>query len=392
MRWAVAIFAFLATVLVGAGARAGPAVDLYTLGSTADLFSRFGHSVACVVEDGASDGICYDYGVPDAKEQSDIVWGTYRGRAVFMVQRFPLSEVLAYYKDQERNIERQRLPLSQAEVRALADALEDDAARRLHYAYHPYRTNCTTLLRDRIDAASGGALRRGADDVRPGTPSFRRLSEAPLAGRLAELTVLALMLGPRAERPPTEWEGQFVPAGLRDAVQRRLGASPETIHDRKDPELPVTRHGGRVMLAAAGVALALFALRAARRGADAAARERRALGIVLGTLGLAAWLAAAGCALPELSATWALAVLVPSDVAIGWLGAARRARYLEVRLAVMAVALAAGAIDALHQPLAAPVALVALPLGVTLLGDRGLFRARSTSDTTSLNRAARPSA
>jgi hypothetical protein len=369
MRRLLALLLGLLVVLAWEGRAQATEVILLTIGPSPYLFSRYGHTIACIKEDGGSDAACYDYGIPDAKDATDMAWGGYRGRANFTVQRFPMTTVVDAYKDQERNIEQQRLNLTQDQAKKVAELFERDAADKHHYVYHPYYANCTTKVRDALDLVTGGKLRENEHET--DGPLFRQLSEEPLAGEILELSLMSIMLGTPAERRPTTWEAQFLPTGLRDAVRDRLGAMPETLHDRKPVRLPMTPHGGRIAVGLVGLVMALVLLRRARKADATWKRARTGAGVVLGLFGLLVDFVAVTCAIPEFTHNWALLLLTPTDFALAFLSGPKLRWYLTVRLGVSAALFALSLAGLVHQQLVAPFLLAALPLGITLLRERG---------------------
>lgn len=379
-RLALAAFVLVVAVLaLGRTAAAADAktVDLYTIGPGDYLFSRYGHSLLCVRDGDAAPeapaGRCFDYGIPDRDEVVHMAWTSIRGQPSFVPLMIEERLVLDVYRGQGRAIERQRLPLSAEEAERLASRLEEDARERRAYAYHPYWSNCSTQLRDRIDEATGGRLRPGRST--PATARFREIAEEGLSGRLGELTMLAFLLGAPNDRVPDGWEVMFIPTGLRDGVLERLGASVETVSEHQAIVLPTSRAVGRaalVLLAFALFALVRFAIRRGRARAGLIL-----LGLVLGSLGALTVLVASLVVWPELSNNWSLALLVPTDLALPllprrWLVAYARAR--------IAIAVALGVLElvgVIAQPILPIVALVAIPLA----GMLGALRAAEEDDT-----------
>jgi hypothetical protein len=347
-------------------------VELVTVGPGSDDLELYGHSALCVTSgvmpESAADGRCYDFGVADVGEDDEdrLVWDTLRGKPHFVPVAIDRSLLVKAFEDMERSLWVQELPLDERQAAALQASLEASVQGHQPYAYHPYYDNCTTRLRDAIDQATGGELRRGSDAPADG-PSFRARSEQGFSGRLFELTGLALFLGARADRQPSAWEAMFLPAGLRDAVAARLGAAPRQIHERREAFVPTSPKAGRVALVALGVLLAAALGYVARR------RERRLrtaigfVGVFLGFLGLAVdvvWLVSA---LPELGRNWVALVLVPTDALLAFGSPGLLRRYLAVRLGIVALLAVASVTGIVAQPLLAVCALAALPLAASYL-------------------------
>ncbi len=363
---AVLGFVFALTLVFGLAREARAAegektVDLYTIGPGDYFYARYGHSVLCARDAGADPSQptarCYDYGVPDREDFWHLGWTAIRAQPAFAPVIVDERVVLDVFRGQGRSIERQHLPLTPEEAGRLVDRMEREVRERWAYAYHPYWANCTTALRDRIDDATGGKLRPGR--ITPATARFRDIMEEGLSGRLGELTLLAITLGPENDRIPNGWEVMYTPTGLQGGVQERLGAPIEKLEDRKAVILPTSRAVGRIALFFLAFALFAAVRLLARRG-----NVRRALfamGFVLGTLGAALVLVTSLVVWSEITHNWALALLVPTDLALPWLPRRWLVGYARVRIAIAAVLGVLELASVISQPLLPLVALVVLP-------------------------------
>lgn len=336
-------------------------VDLYTIGPGDYFYARYGHSVLCARDAGADpsqpNARCYDYGVPDREDFWHIGWTAIRAQPAFVPVIVDERVVLDFFRGQGRSIERQHLPLTPEEATRLVDRMEREVRERWAYAYHPYWANCTTALRDRIDDATGGKLRPGR--ITPATARFREIMEEGLSGRLGELTLLALTLGPENDRVPNGWEVMYTPIGLQGGIQERLGAPIEKLEDRKAVILPTSRAVGRIAIFFLAFALFVTVRLLARRG-----NVRRALyvmGFVLGTLGASLVLVTSLVVWSEITHNWALALLVPTDLALPWLPRRWLVGYSRARVAIALVLGVLELASVISQPLLPIVALVALP-------------------------------
>lgn len=346
----VSLFAALVVFFFAATASAS-VVELYTFGPGSYLFSRYGHSLLCV------DARCYDYGVPDRDEAVHMSWASIRGQPIFIAVGIDKEVALKAFRDQGRQVERQILPLAYVEIERLRERMERDVTTRAAYAYHPYYANCTTQLRDRLDEATEGKLRPGKNA--PVQLRFRDMSEQGLSGRLFELTALAFLLGGPSERRPTQWEAMFLPEGLRDGVADRFGATAVKLDEQKAVILPTSRAVGRIAL----VVLAIV-LGAVVRGT---AKRRMRIGIVttaiaLGGLALVADVVAATVVWPEFRQNWALAALLPSDLAMPWLSQRNLRIYALARAGLAGVLFLLEIVGVVAQPLIPVCLLVAMPM------------------------------
>jgi hypothetical protein len=351
------LFAFaLAGALVATSAPArAQEVEVYTMGPGADVFSRFGHAALCVRDGESPDGRCYNYGTTDFSTPGPLTWRVLRGRALFWVSTAPLDLMLAWYAREDRTVWRQRVRLSPDAFAALERRLRDDLRPgSREYIYHHFRDNCTTRVRDHLDAVTLGALRGTADA--PHGPTWRAMVRAGFADDPALLAVSALLLGRPLDAAPTRWEAMFLPAVLRAEVAARLGAAPEVVHARSlPPPAPRPASDAAVFVA---LAAALGLLSIGRR------RPLRALaGLVTGSLALLVWGLSLASTLPELRDNDLRAVLLPTDLALGLLQGRTLALYARARVVMALVASLLHAVGVTPQPLyAAALTVVAAML------------------------------
>lgn len=356
-------------------ARAETAIDLYTVGQGSYLYSAYGHSILCARDASAKPaegkGKCYDYGVADKPDELYAFWGSLRGRAIFVPVSLDDRALVAFFTDQGRAMERQVLPLSADEAAALAARLEHDLTSRFAYAYHPYTANCASVLRDRIDEATHGRLRPGLSQ--PGAASYRQRMEAGLSGRAFELAALSFILGPMSERAPNGWEAMFTPEGLRDGVAERLGVKAEPLAERQAYILPTSVTAGRLLIFLVAAALFAGVRFAARKGRLGAATK--VVGIVLGVLALGVEATALVSTWTELSRNFCLVVLLPTDLALGFMSPRWLVPYLKARLGMVVALAVLEVVSVVGQPVLPQVVLVALPLAAIFFALRAPAKA-----------------
>ena len=341
-----AVAAALALALSAAttAARAQEA-EVYTMGPGADVFSRFGHAALCVRDAESPGGRCYNYGTTDFSTPGPLTWRVLRGRALFWVSTAPLDVMLAWYANEDRTVWRQRVRLTPDAAAALARRLRDDLRPgSREYVYHHFRDNCTTRVRDHLDAVTLGALRGAADA--PHGPTWRAMVRAGFADDPGLLAASSLLLGRPLDAAPTRWEAMFLPAVLRAEVSRRLGVAPEVVHARRAPVPAPGAASDVIVFAALAAALALLSL--GRR------RPLRALaGLVTGALGALVWGLSLASTLPELRANDLRAVLLPTDLALGLLRGRSLVLYARARVVMALVASASSSSWATHASIAA---------------------------------------
>ncbi|WP_240600156.1 DUF4105 domain-containing protein [Solilutibacter silvestris] len=181
------------------------------------FWERFGHDAIVVDDPAKGEPVSYNFGFFDPGEPGFI--GRFiRGQMLYSLAALPLREDLQTYRDEGRGVAIQWLNLTPAQANAVQSALELKAQpqnSRYHYDY--FRDNCTTRVRDALDRALGGQLRRQLEGSSNGetyrSDATRMAAPAPWMRYGFELG-----LGPAADVPLTHWDDAFLPQRLADSL------------------------------------------------------------------------------------------------------------------------------------------------------------------------------
>jgi hypothetical protein len=324
----------------------------------------------CVTNPVEPRGVCYNYGTFDFHQPVQLIWDVLRGRARFWVSKMPLPLMLQAYTEDDRTIYRQKLELVPDEAEALAARLETDTLpENRFYIYHHYRENCTTRLRDHLEAVTHGRLSAGAK--RSFGATFRELTQHGFVESIWLLVAMEVGVGRRLDREATLWEAMFVPAVLRTEVAKRFGAQPEIFYTRKGPTPALGPHAGtRVMWAAALILTLIMVAGAASRGASLFGGALVVTGLIIGLLAALVDVMAAVALLPELRQNEVLLVLLPTDLLLIVLRGRGLYGYLVARLVLMALVVAGLLAGLLIQPMWPTVAFAAGPMIVAAVRAR----------------------
>lgn len=209
---------FAALLLSAAAAFAAPRIGVITMQPGEIFFERFGHDAIVVQDPATGSAISYNFGYFDPTEP-DFIARFVRADMRYRLVALPLAEDLLYYDETGRGASVQWLDLDEARAQALADALAVNARpENAHYHYDYFRDNCATRVRDAIDRALDGGLRRQLEGRSRGL-TYR--SEATRLASPAPWMWLGfdIGLGPAADRPLSMWEEGFVPMRLADALR-----------------------------------------------------------------------------------------------------------------------------------------------------------------------------
>lgn len=348
-------------------------------------FTRFGHNAILLEwgDGGRGRNAVYNFGTFEFDGLSG-VRDFMAGRFRYWLSLTTLEQTRRAYAAAERSLTAQELELTSAERAELQRALaRNEQPEHRYYDYDYYRDNCSTRVRDSLDALLGGALRRSV--VGPGSLTFRqhtltRVGDAPWL-----YFGLDVALGAPTDRPTTRWEELFLPQELHDALAQQtreldglrlpLVRHERTLLPNQRPAVPREPPAPWLAFGASGTLLgALFA--ALGRGARSRPALRVLFGAVMAIVGLA--LGLLGVALSVFAASkhwaahqnpsllgcppWALGLVV---VGVGFArGLPWSARTLQILLAVLlatsCVLLGWGLLGAGHEALR--MALLFTPL------------------------------
>ena len=275
-----------------------PRVGLATMQPGEIFFERFGHNAIVVAYPGR-EPLSYNFGMFDMGEDG-FVARFVRGEMIYRLAELQWREDLQYYLDTGRGVRIQWLDLDDARAVALAAALAENARpENARYRYDYFADNCATRVRDALDRALDGELRRQLGARSQGN-TYR--SEAVRLASPAPWMWLGFDLGlsQSADRPLSHWEDAYVPmrlaASLRDvrlADGRPLVRSEQQVAPHRiAPEPPETPRPWWPWLFAGMLAAVLWAMLHARapRAAAAGALLFWALAGLLGAVMLGLWL------------------------------------------------------------------------------------------------------
>ena len=209
---------FVLLLLLSSASFAAPRIGVATMQPGEIFFERFGHNAIVVDDPALPEPVSYNFGYFDMDEPG-FTGNFIRGEMYYMLVALPLSQDLAYYRHVGRGVSIQWLDLEPAQVRSLADALAENARpENARYRYDYFLDNCSTRVRDALDAALDGMLSRHMQGRSRGN-TFRGD-----AVRLASPTPWMWLgfdvgLGPAADRPNSRWDEAFVPMRLAEGLR-----------------------------------------------------------------------------------------------------------------------------------------------------------------------------
>jgi hypothetical protein len=218
-----ALVAALLVVLLGArtsSAAEAPTVSMLTMGPGDPTFSKFGHDALVVSSASSAGGRATVYNFGTFAFQSEKLFQDFlKGRLRYWLSLATLGGTTRSYERQNRSLLLQELELEPSAAAAMASALDENARpENRFYLYDHFRDNCATRVRDAIDRATGGSVRRALD--RPATSTYRDHALRLVADDWPLYIGLDVGLGPAVDRPITEWDEGFLPERLAIGLRK----------------------------------------------------------------------------------------------------------------------------------------------------------------------------
>lgn len=195
-----------------------PRVGMVTMQPGQEFWSRFGHDALVVLDPNTDKAISYNFGYFDPSEP-DFVPRFIRNDMRYRLLALPFEADIGQYGLEGRGVSVQWLDLTPAQAREIAEALRVNALpENSYYRYQYFDDNCATRVRDAIDTALGGGLRRQIEGRSHGNTlrsEALRLSKPEPWMWL----VLDVMMGPEADKPVPVWAESYVPGRLAAALR-----------------------------------------------------------------------------------------------------------------------------------------------------------------------------
>jgi hypothetical protein len=242
-------------------------ISLLTIGPGPIFWERFGHNAIVVRDRNAGTAIAYNYGIFDF-EQENFLENFARGNMRYRIAADRLDDDIEMYREEGRSIVEQRLDFTPEEAIRLRDFLRWNVQpENAFYRYDYYLANCSTRVRDALDAALGGAIRRDTEGRSSGY-TYRMDSLRLMAAEPLLMVGIDLGLGPYSDQRIDYWQESFVPAVFSralaevrvrgaDGASRPLVTGESTIERGTVPEPPELPPDLRVPFLIAGIAVAL---------------------------------------------------------------------------------------------------------------------------------------
>lgn len=194
-----------------------PTVSLLTMGPGDQAFFKFGHNAIRVRYPGNQGDYVYNFGT-FAFDSPTLILDFLTGKFRYWLSVQTFQSTLRHYSQANRSVYEQELNLAGYQARHLADVLEINARpENKYYEYDYYRDNCSTRIRDALDANLGGALYKRFQS--PGQMTLREHTLRATADSFWVYAGLDIAMGSYIDQPETRWGEMFLPEKLMQGVQ-----------------------------------------------------------------------------------------------------------------------------------------------------------------------------
>ncbi len=220
-RWLLALL--LAAALPAAICRGELRVFVMTMGPGPELYERFGHNALWVHDSADGSDIAYNWGI--FSFDNDFISRFIRGDMRYWMEGFDARRTAEIYAAYGRSVSVMELDLSDAQKRHLQDfLLWNQLPENRYYRYDYIRDNCTTRLRDALDAPGvlHGQLRRQLSGIWTGE-SCRFYTRRIIAADALAYTGLEFILGRPVDQPLNAWDACYLPEQLEKYLRAAQG-------------------------------------------------------------------------------------------------------------------------------------------------------------------------
>jgi hypothetical protein len=212
---------------------------LITFSPKDELFEWFGHAVLEARNTSTGEALSFGFGGFTFRPEDLMLF--VMGQFWFWSTVAPTDPALVYYRQGGRHIVYQSLTLTDRQKQRLWQGLTAavQPENRL-YRYDHFLDNCATRLRDQIDHALDGQLRRQTTATSELT--FREHIQRLTAHRPGLNFVLNYVLSDGVDRPISRWESMFLPDRLMLEIQKAVvlpenGKTPIPLVDKRSDEI-----------------------------------------------------------------------------------------------------------------------------------------------------------
>ncbi len=211
-------------------------VYLLTMGPGDEVWEKFGHDAIWIHDEANGTDIAYHWGLFDFADK-DFVPRFVQGRMRYSMGAFDFNQTIYSYRMANRTVWAQQLNFTPGERQKLADFIAwNIRPENRYYHYDYFRDNCATRVRDALDAALGGVIKKETGSI-PTNTTYRFHTSRLTQDSWPVFTGTMMGLGEPTDRPINAWEEMFLPVRMMNQlhsvrVQTAHGTEPLVVNER----------------------------------------------------------------------------------------------------------------------------------------------------------------
>jgi hypothetical protein len=170
--------------------------------------------------------VLFNWGIFDF-DQKNFYWNFLQGRMIYTTAAEDGPLTLEDYKHSRRDVFEQVLHLTglqKIEIERRCMVAIDRENRDYRYDY--YRDNCSTRVRDLLDATLAGQLKKQTES-KPSGVTFRWHTRRLLTDYIPLYVALQAVLGHPIDEPISQWQEMFLPEKLRERLRETMVVLPD---------------------------------------------------------------------------------------------------------------------------------------------------------------------
>ena len=189
-------------------------ISLLTMGNGTQVWELFGHNAIQIHDLVTNRDTVFNWGVFDFR-QPHFIKRFLKGTMLYSMGGDSMDNILLEYHYWNRSVVAQELDLTAEQKDSVLAAIQRNAQpENIQYHYDYFRDNCSTRVRDILDNALGGALRKESAGLTGTTYRWHAL-------RLMQVLPAIMLgvdigLGRPGDRDLSKWQVMFLPRQLHD--------------------------------------------------------------------------------------------------------------------------------------------------------------------------------
>lgn len=189
-----------------------------TMGPGGAIYERYSHNAIRIRDSSRGTDVAYNYGLFDMGE-SGFVGNFVSGRMMYWMEGWDTQKTAELYVRDNRSVSFQELNLTPGQRVKLRDFLKWNCLEEnKRYRYDYFTQNCSTKVRDVLDEALGGQIKRQLQAVN--TPHTLRWHSRRIGSYNPAIYLgLDALMGHAVDRPLSAWEEGFLPLKLQEHLR-----------------------------------------------------------------------------------------------------------------------------------------------------------------------------